>query len=492
MNQLTKDCQAVWKNCLEIIRLEVSEQSFKTWFAPIKPIKLQNDVLTIEVPTPFFYEWLEEHYVYVLKKAIDAELGPNGKLEYSIVVDKGGSNNQPFTLNVRKSNVSAKPPVNNQNTNNTVKKVSASNNSRPNSSNYVSPFEVPHFDPENWDTNLNPTYVFDTYIEGDCNRLARSAGMAIAKRPGITAFNPLVVYGGVGLGKTHLVQSIGNEIKDNFPDKLVLYVTTEQFTAQFIEALKSNNIQNFTNFYLQVDVLIVDDIQFLSRKEKTQENFFHIFNRLHQSGKQIIMTSDCAPRSLQGLQERLLSRFKWGLTADVQTPDYETRVAIAQLKMSNEGVDVPEDVIDFLAYNINSNIRELEGVLISLIANASFMRKDIDLELAKSTLWNIVKNTKKEITIDYIQQIVADYFNISVDELKSKTRKKDIATARQIAMYFSQQYTNLPLKSIGDQFGGRDHSTVVHAGKAVSKKSGSDAIYNKILADLSEQFEVNK
>jgi len=465
---------------LEIIREEVPEQSFKTWFAPIKPIKLTDNVLTIEVPTPFFYEWLEEHYIYVLRKAINTELGANGKLEYSMIVDKGGDKNKPFTMSIKKPQQA------------TPKKTTFNKQQNNNGKGFFlqDPFQLPQLDAESFQSHLNVNYTFDSYIEGDCNRLARSAGLAIAKKPGITAFNPLVVYGNVGLGKTHLVQSIGNEIKMCFPDKTVLYVTSEQFTTQFIEALANNRVQNFTNFYLQLDVLIIDDIQFLAGKEKTQENFFHIFNRLHQNGKQIIMTSDRVPKSLVGMQERLLSRFKWGLTADIQTPDYETRVAIVQSKISNEGVMIPDDVVDYLAHNVNSNIRELEGVLISMIANASLMQRDIDLELAKSTLINIVKNTDREITIEYIQEIVADYFGISVEELKSKTRKKDIATARQIAMYFSQRYTDLPLKHIGDKFGGRDHSTVVHASKAVDKKSDKDRLYQQTLSDLLRKLQV--
>lgn len=492
---MIKSCQAVWQNCLEMIKEEVPEQSFKTWFEPIKPVKLEDNILTIEVPTPFFYEWLEEHYVYILKRALDAELGEQGKLEYSIVVDKGDANHQPFTLNVRNSKPAGSKPLASKQPNVEGNTLNITNNNAVATSTKKvirSPFELPNADVDNFDTQLNPVYTFDNYIEGDCNRLARSAGYAIAKKPGITAFNPLVVYGGVGLGKTHLAQAVGNEIKANFPEKLVLYVTSDQFTTQFIEALKNNNVQNFTNFYLKVDVLIIDDIQFLAGKEKTQENFFHIFNRLHQSGRQIIMTSDRPPRSLQGLQERLLSRFKWGLTADIQIPDYETRVAIVQAKMSNEGVEVPNEVIEYLARNVDSNIRELEGVLISLIANASFMRKDIDLELAKTTLLNIFRTTEKEITIEFIQQVVADYFKLSVDELKSKTRKKDIATARQIAMYFSQQYTDMPLKMIGDRFGGRDHSTVVHASKTVIKKNDNDAIYRKIIHELTEMMQVGK
>ncbi|NME69224.1 chromosomal replication initiator protein DnaA [Flammeovirga aprica JL-4] len=360
-----------------------------------------------------------------------------------------------------------------------------------NPSGFVDHFRVPNAQESSYrDSYLNPTYTFETYIEGDCNRLARSASIAIARRPGETAFNPLVVYGGVGLGKTHLAQAVGNEVKRNDPSKFVLYVTSEQFTTQFIEALRNNNVQQFTNYYLQVDVLIVDDIQFLAKKEKTQENFFHIFNRLHQNGKQIIMTTDRPPRSLEGLTDRLLSRFKWGLTADIQKPDFETRIAIVKQKLMSEGVNVPDDVVEYLSYNIDSNIRELEGTLVSLLANASLMQKEIDLDMAKNALLNIVRNTEKEITIDFIQQIVSEYFGISVEELKSKTRKKDIAQARQIAMYFSKEYTKEPLKTIGNQFGGRDHSTVVHASKAVTKRTASDSLYNRILEELLDQMNI--
>ncbi|MBD0403789.1 chromosomal replication initiator protein DnaA [Flammeovirga sp. EKP202] len=360
-----------------------------------------------------------------------------------------------------------------------------------NPSGFVDHFRVPNAQESSYrDSYLNPTYTFETFIEGDCNRLARSASIAIARRPGETAFNPLVVYGGVGLGKTHLAQAVGNEVKRNDPSKFVLYVTSEQFTTQFIEALRNNNVQQFTNYYLQVDVLIVDDIQFLAKKEKTQENFFHIFNRLHQNGKQIIMTTDRPPRSLEGLTDRLLSRFKWGLTADIQKPDFETRIAIVKQKLMAEGVNVPDDVVEYLSYNIDSNIRELEGTLVSLLANASLMQKEIDLDMAKNALLNIVRNTEKEITIDFIQQIVSEYFGISVEELKSKTRKKDIAQARQIAMYFSKEYTKEPLKTIGNQFGGRDHSTVVHASKAVTKRTASDSLYNRILEELLDQMNI--
>jgi chromosomal replication initiator protein len=299
-----------------------------------------------------------------------------------------------------------------------------------------------------------------------------------------------MIYGGVGLGKTHLVHAIGNQIKRNNSEKFVLYVSSEKFSNQYIEALKNNNIQEFYNFYLQVDVLIIDDVQFLSGKEKTQEIFFQIFNHLHQSGKQIIMTSDCAPKELKGLQERLLSRFKWGLTADVQHPDFETRIAIIQKKLDQEGVKISDSVIEYLAYSIDTNIRELEGVLISLIAQASLTKKEIDLELAKQTLQSIVQDIDSEVGIDYIQKFVADYFGVTVDSLKAKTRKREIVVARQVAMFFAKEYTNLSLKSIGYHFGNRDHSTVIHALTSVSDLMDTDRKFNATMQELTKKLKL--
>lgn len=471
---LVKDCKSVWNNCLQIIKESVNEQSFKTWFEPIIPISLQESVLTIQVPSRFFYEWLEENYVHVLKTAIDRELGPSGKLEYSVVVeDKTEVNKYQAVVN---------SAVNRSQNGFKVQTVSTPA--------IKSPFELKDLDKQRFDSQLNPQYSFESYVEGHCNRLARSAGIAVANKPGITSFNPLMIYGGVGLGKTHLVHAIGNQIKRNNSDKFVLYVSSEKFSNQYIEALKNNNIQEFYNFYLQVDVLIIDDVQFLSGKEKTQEIFFQIFNHLHQSGKQIIMTSDCAPKELKGLQERLLSRFKWGLTADVQHPDFETRIAIIQKKLDQEGVKISDSVIEYLAYSIDTNIRELEGVLISLIAQASLTKKEIDLELAKQTLQSIVQDIDSEVGIDYIQKFVADYFGVTVDSLKAKTRKREIVVARQVAMFFAKEYTNLSLKSIGYHFGNRDHSTVIHALTSVSDLMDTDRKFNATMQELTKKLKL--
>jgi len=467
------DCESVWKDCLRVIRENVAEQSFNTWFKPISPIRCNNDVLTIQVPSQFFYEWLEEHYVHILKKAINAVMGPQARLEYSVIVDNGNSSSSRLSVNLPNR---ANP-----------KKNSYSGNGK---EEYGSPFQLKTVDSPFQESQLNPNYIFDTYIEGDCNRLARSAGYAVAQKPGVTSFNPLMLYGGVGLGKTHLVQAVGNEIKNNLGNKFVLYVSSEKFTNQFIDALKNNKIQEFQNFYMQVDVLIIDDVQFLAGKERTQEIFFHIFNHLHQAGKQIIMTSDCPPRDLRGLEERLLSRFKWGLTADLQQPDYETRVAIIQRKMQADGIDIPENVIEYLAYSVDTNIRELEGVLISLIAHASLSRVEINLELAKQTLKNIVQDIETEVGIDYIQKTVAEYFKVEVESLKDKIRKKEIVIARQVAMYFSKEYTNHSLKAIGYHFGGRDHSTVIHAVQSVNDMIDTNANFKSSVEELKKKLKM--
>lgn len=463
----------MWEDCLKFIRGQVGEQSFRTWFEPIQPVSLDNHVLTIQVPSQFFYEYLEEHYLHVLRQVIISELGPNGRLEYSVIVDSGSNQNQPYVVTLP-----------NQKHNNQWDK------SRARSPEVHNPFQMPSLEENDRYSNLNPNYDFDNYIEGDCNRLARSAGLAVAEKPGVTSFNPLMIYGGVGLGKTHLVQAIGNRIGADDKSNFVLYVSSEKFTTQFTDAIKNNSIQSFTNFYLQVDTLIIDDVQFFSGKEKTQEMFFHIFNHLHQNGKQIVMSSDRAPRDLKGLQDRLLSRFKWGLTADLQMPDFETRMAIIMRKMQSDGIYIPDDVVEYLAYSVDTNVRELEGVLISLIAHATLNKTDINLELAKQTLKNIVHDIESEVGIDYIQKSVGEYFQVSVEDLKAKTRKKEIVIARQVSMYLCKEYTNHSLKSIGYHFGGRDHSTVIHAVQSVSDMMDLDSKFNDNIEELKKKMRM--
>jgi chromosomal replication initiator protein len=448
----------VWDKCLKTIRSEVSEQSFKTWFEPIVPLSFNENKLTIQVPSKFFYEWLEDKYVAVLKKAIDTNIGKVGQLEYSIFVDRPSL----------KSAIEAKQQ--NQPASNPKNKVQEPNFNK-------SPFELDLILSKQ-ESYLNPAYTFDSYVEGDCNSLARSAGLAIAQRPGNTAFNPLMVYSNVGLGKTHLLQAIGNQIKHNYPDKFVLYVSSEKFTNQFINAAKNNSLQVFTNFYMNVDVLILDDVQFLAGKEKTQETFFHIFNHLHQTGKQIIMSSDRAPKKLEGFMERLLSRFKWGLTADLQKPDLETRIAIIEKKLEADSQKFSNEVVQFLAQNVNTNIRELEGVLISLMAQASLNRKEIDIELVKKTLKGIIKRAERELTMDQIVEAVSDVYKISTEELRGKNRSKNLILPRQLSIYLIKEMLITPLVNIG-YFFDRDHSAIIYSVKAIEAALKTDPILSE-------------
>lgn len=465
---MIKDHILVWNNCLDLIRKSISSQPFKTWFEPIKPVKLAGEVITIEVPNKFFYEWLEEHYVDILRKAVKKELGYNGRLEYNILVENhrkiGGGTKE-------KSKDTAVPVLEEPK--------------------LINPFVIPGIKKIKIDSQLNANYTFDKFVLGDCNKFPGSAGLAIAKKPGGTAFNPLVIYGATGLGKSHLAQSIGNEVKQNFPNKTVLYTNAERFTNQFIESLKNNSVNDFVHFYQLIDVLIIDDIHFFANKAKTQDIFFHIFNHLHQESKQIILTSDRPPRDLEGVEERLLSRFKWGLSADLQAPDFETRVAILEKKMYADGIELPKDVVEFVAYNITNNVRELEGALVSLLAQASLNKKQIDLDLAKKIVKNFVKNMSREVSIDFIQKAVCDYFEVPVDKLKEKTRKRQVVQARQLSMYLSKNFTKHSLKAIGKHFGGRDHSTVIHSCQAIQNLMDTDTKFKESVDDLQKKIQMS-
>lgn len=480
-----KDCVAVWDSCLEIIRKNVNPQSFRTWFEPIKPVKLQDNVLTIQVPNKFFYEWLEEHFVMVLRRAIKAELGEAGSLEYQILLgDSYSRAARPGDARARKAHSTApvrtKPKHRDEGLPPMVDARAIKN-----------PFVIPGIRKLKINPQLNPSFTFDTFIEGDCNRLARAAGLNVAERPGLTSFNPLLIFGEVGLGKTHLAQAIGNKVLEHYPQKSVLYVSCEKFTNQIIDAIRNNAISDLVNFYQLLDVLIVDDIQFLAGKQKTQEIFFYIFNQLHQNKKQIVLTSDKAPKDLPGIEPRLISRFKWGLSADLQPPDFETRMAILGAKMSREGVDLPSNVVEFICYQIKSNIRELEGVLVSLSAQAMLNGQQINLELAKQVIAKFVNQINREITVDYIQELVADYFNVPVEKLASKTRKRQIVIARQLSMYLAKKLTGKSLKAIGETFGGRDHSTVIYSCRTVESLMDTDQVFKGKVEDLEKKIKAS-
>ena len=467
---------SVWDNCLAFIKDNIQTQAYKTWFLPIKPVRLSDNVLSIEVPSKFFYEWLEEHYIKLLKTALQKELGDEARLIYSIRMENTFGSKVAFTENIPSNNKSRLSPQN----------VEAPLNSH--TTELKNPFVIPGIKNLQIESQLNPSYNFENFLEGDSNRLARSAALAVASKPGGTSFNPLLIFGGVGLGKTHLAHAIGVDIKEKYQDRTVLYIAAEKFTQQYIEAVKKNTRNDFIHFYQLLDVLIIDDVQFLSGKTGTQDVFFHIFNHLHQNGKQVVLTSDKAPVDMQDIEQRLLSRFKWGLSAELQLPNFETRISILKNKLYRDGVTINDDVVEYVAKNIKTNVRELEGAIISLIAQSSFNKVEITQELAQDIVMKFVKNTKREVSIDYIQKVVSDYFQMDIETLQSKTRRRHIVQARQLAMYFAKKFTKASLASIGSQIGKRDHATVLHACKTVDNLTFTDKQFRKYVEDLSQKL----
>jgi len=453
----------VWDRCLTIIKDNINERKYKTWFEPIIPVKLEEEILTIQVPNKYFYEWLEEHYLSLLRKCIVTELGTKARLEYLILLDKK-----------------------NQFSNSTEQKQNAINSDQ-----IKNPFIIPGIRKVKIDSSLNPKYTFAKLIEGDCNRLARSAGKAISDNPGKTAFNPLFVYGGVGIGKTHLVHSIGNQIKVQHPKNNVMYITTDRFTNQIINAIKKGTIDDLLAYYQHIDTLILDDVQFLAGRAKTQEILFNLFNRLHQSGKQIILTSDRAPKDLANMEDRLISRFKWGLSADIQAPTFETRMAIVQDKLEDDIDKIPLNVLEYVCHNVVNNIRELEGVMISLIAQSTLNLKKIDVDLAKDIIRRYVVSADKEVALEKIKKLVAEHYKVSVEKIQSSTRKREVVIARQLSMYFAKNFTNKSLKSIGDDFGGKDHSTVIYSLKAVQDMIDTDEVFKNQVTEIERKVQMS-
>ncbi len=515
--------EAVWKQCLDIIRDNIPRQSFKTWFEPLKAVGLEEEgeqiKLTVQLPSRFYYEWLEEHYYALLRKTITKVLGAQGRLFYDIVIERDdletGYEGASMQLPARPSDAAPQaapsqgsafprdhqPPPPRRVPEHAAAAASLPSQPAPGGAapSYAgpsqpppvaNPFVIPGIQKAKLDSQLNQSYTFEGFIEGDCNRLARSASLAIAQRPGGTSFNPFLVYGGVGLGKTHLIQAIGNYALQHRSPQTVLYVSSERFTTEFVQSIQHNRVSEFSLFYRQIDLLIVDDIQFFGGKEKTQEEFFHIFNALHQSGKQIVLSSDRPPRDIQGIEERLLSRFQWGLSADMQPPELETRIAILQRKAEDEGVHLPHEIMEFIAHNIKSNIRELEGALIRLMAQSALHKRELDLNLAKEVLRDLIKDTRINLTIEEIQRITCEYFQIPEDLVRAKTRKREVVQARQIAMYFSKMLTQHTLKAIGLHFGGRDHSTVIHAHQSVEDQMETDPKFYDMIEEVRHRIEL--
>lgn len=464
----------LWAKCLDIIRDNINPQVFRTWFENIRALSWNGSTLLIQVPSQFYYEWIEEHYGALLRTVLTQILGSGAELQYEVIVDKS----QDTTLEDR-----------------TITLPAFRQQATPSASSAQAglPFVQQQAVPQNFPTYLNPSYVFENFIRGESNQLAVAAAIAIAENPGKTKYNPLVIYGNTGLGKTHLVQAIGNRAQQLHRNIRVFYTNSERFTMEYVNAIQNGKINEFANFYRSIDILVVDDIQFFSGKEKTQDNFFHTFNALHQSGKQIILTSDKPPKDIHGVDDRLISRFQWGLTADVQPPDYEMRLAILQRKAADEGTQLPGEVIEYLARNITSSVRELEGCLISLLAKVSLDGRELTIDLAREVVKGIAsEQPTKEITVKAILGAVSEYYDIPLTLITGKTRKQEVVVARQTAMYIIKQHTQLSLKSIGSHFGGRDHTTVIHSCQMVKNYLDTDSRAQNAMSTILERLGVQR
>lgn len=441
------DHQLLWNNCLSIIKDIVPEAAYKTWFLPIVPLSYEDHKITIQVPSPFFYEYLEANYVNVLRMTIPRVFGEGTTLNYRVMVEQ---NSTTGTIDYPAENGAM---LSSRNTPVDIHKVP------------LTPFS--QVAPQDLDSQLNRKYTFDSFFEGTSNKLARTAGEAIAKDPGKTTFNPLFVYGPSGVGKTHLCHAIGLRIRELHPDKRVLYVSSNRFRIQYTDAVRKNTSNDFLNFYQSLDVLILDDIHELVGLTKTQQAFFHIFNNLHQLGKQLVLTSDKAPVDMQGMEERLITRLKWGLTAELGRPDLQLRKQILQNKIAQEGLVINDNVFNYIAENVVDNVRDLEGVLVSLMANSLINNQEIDMAMAQRVVAQTVRIENKQLSIEKIQETVCHYFNLEEALIQTPSRKREIVLARQITMYLAKKHTESSFSHIGKIVGGKDHATVLHACKTV-------------------------
>lgn len=491
----------LWQRSKEKLAKDIPTQQFQTWIHPVDFVSSSaagNGIhVTLSVPSEFHRDWIDREFSDLLLDALSSELNEHVSFsfitradvadEVEVVSAQASSARHQASEKVG-SESSTKNPAPRRTNRQGHSSASAPRSNKSQAGKDATPFAFrPETIPGALPRTLNPRYTLDTFIEADCNRLARSAGVAVAKRPGATSFNPFLIYGKVGLGKTHLAHAIGNEILAHQPRAQVLYLTSEAFTNYFVYAIQNNTLGEFTHAFRQIDVLIVDDIQFFGGKEKTQEQFFHLFNELHQGGKQIILCADRSPAEIAGIEERLLSRFRWGLSADVQPPDLETRTAILRRHALESGLDLSGEVIDYIAYNVKDNIRLLEGAFNKLLAMQQVTRRVIDLHFVQEALQDLIDNrTRKSISASQIRDIVAEYFTMDPDLLIGKSRKRPIVDARQVAMHFCKQMTQHSLEAIGRRFGGRDHSTVIHACKAIQARIDTDPRFVEDLGRIEQ------
>lgn len=457
--QLTHSLEETWQSILNVIQENINQRSFSTWFAPVKAKTIAEEFIEVVVPNRFFCEWIENHYSKLLQNAITQILGDSKKVKF-LVDDQNFNNNSPYSSTDWQSSFSSAPVI--QNTT-----------------------DLP------FSTRINERYHFDNFIVGDNNNFACAAARAVGDAPGRTNYNPLIIYGRTGLGKTHLIQAIGNNALIKRPSTKVYYASSETFTSHFINSIQQNKVAEFSAFYRSCDILLLDDIQFFSNKGKTQEEFFHTFNDLHQNGKQIVLTSDRPINELVALEDRLISRFKWGLIVDIQPPDFETRLAILRKKCDESELDIPADVLEYLAVNLVDNVRELEGALTKIMAQVTFTAAEPTIDLAREIVAEIAKPDKQVLNIDTIVEYCANIFDVSKDHIRAKSRKKNIVKARQVAMYLSKKLTHHSLVTIGLHFGGRDHSTVIHSIEAVNQQINEDPVFKKKIDSMLKHLEYN-
>ena len=459
----------LWNRCLDIIKDNVPDTTYNTWFAPIVPLKYEDKTLYLQIPSQFFYEILEERFVDLIRKTLYKVIGEGTKLMYNVMVDKTSIPNQ--TVNLEASNRSTAV---------TPKNIFDGNKAP----NFLQAPAVQDLDP-----HLNPNYNFENFIEGYSNKLSRSVAEAVALKPGGTAFNPLFLYGASGVGKTHLANAIGTKIKEIYPEKRVLYVSAHLFQVQYTDSVRNNTTNDFINFYQTIDVLIIDDIQEFAGVTKTQNTFFHIFNHLHQNGKQLILTSDRAPVLLQGMEERLITRFKWGMVAELESPTVELRKNILRNKIHRDGLQFPPEVIDYIAENVGDSVRDLEGIVISIMAHSTIYNKEIDLELTQRIVRKVVKSESKSITVDDIINVVCKHFSLDTATIHTKSRKREVVQARQIAMFLAKSYTDFSTAKIGALIGHKDHATVLHACKTIKELREVDKTFRAEIDDIQASLK---